>query len=129
MLLRTFFYVAIQLLFTLVLCMLFTLYGLIRWLSPLPLETEVKGSILTPCKAGDPFLPLVEPEATSLPLVWVWPSTSQPSPYTMEEGIGNHNMWKTVLGVTFPYLTFYIYDSLDQAVRDLKSCNLIAIEM
>ena len=31
------------------------------------LETEVKGSILTPCKAGDPFLPLVEPEAASLP--------------------------------------------------------------
>ncbi|GKD94985.1 hypothetical protein Tco_1374822, partial [Tanacetum coccineum] len=34
----------------------------IKWLTP-----EVKGSILTPCKAGGPFLPLVEPEAASLP--------------------------------------------------------------
>ncbi|GKB14061.1 lipoyl synthase 2, mitochondrial [Tanacetum coccineum] len=41
--------------------------GWIGWLSLLPLETEVKSSILTPCKAGDPFLPLVEPEAASLP--------------------------------------------------------------
>lgn len=41
--------------------------GWIKWLTPLPLETEVKGSILTPCKAGGPFLPLVEPEAASLP--------------------------------------------------------------
>ncbi|GKD89598.1 alanine--tRNA ligase, partial [Tanacetum coccineum] len=32
---------------------------------------HVKGSILTPYKAGGPFLPLVEPEAASLPLVGV----------------------------------------------------------
>ncbi|GJR03131.1 serine/threonine-protein kinase haspin homolog isoform X1, partial [Tanacetum coccineum] len=30
-------------------------YCWIRWLSPLPLETKVKGSILTPCKAGGSF--------------------------------------------------------------------------
>ncbi|GKB53087.1 putative reverse transcriptase, RNA-dependent DNA polymerase [Tanacetum coccineum] len=35
---------------------------------------------------GGPFLPLVEPEAASLPLVWVWLSTSQPPPYTVEDG-------------------------------------------
>ncbi|GJU31247.1 putative 3,4-dihydroxy-2-butanone kinase isoform X1 [Tanacetum coccineum] len=27
------------------------------------------------------------------------------SPYTVEDGIGTHNPWKTVLGVTLPYLT------------------------
>ncbi|GJQ94924.1 lupeol synthase [Tanacetum coccineum] len=48
-------------------------------------ETEVKSSILTPYKAGSPFLPLVEPEATSLPLVGVGLSTSQPFPYTVED--------------------------------------------
>ncbi|GJT82951.1 CDPK-related kinase 5 [Tanacetum coccineum] len=58
-------------------------------------ETEVKGSILTPHKAGGPFLPLVEPEAASLPLVGVGLSTSQPPPYTVEDGIGTHNPWKT----------------------------------
>ncbi|GKE92547.1 hypothetical protein Tco_1573642, partial [Tanacetum coccineum] len=26
--------------------------GWISWLSPLPMEIEVKGSVLTPCKAG-----------------------------------------------------------------------------
>ncbi|GJV46988.1 hypothetical protein Tco_1437200 [Tanacetum coccineum] len=50
----------------------------------LPLETEVKGSILTPCKAGGPFIPLVKPEAASL---GVWLSTSQPPPYTVEDGV------------------------------------------
>ncbi|GKE75800.1 protein root UVB sensitive 1, chloroplastic isoform X1 [Tanacetum coccineum] len=56
-------------------------------------------------KAGGLFLPLVEPEAASLPLVGVGLSTSQPPPYTMEDGIGTHNPWKTVLGVTY-LLTF-----------------------
>ncbi|GJV97258.1 ETO1-like protein 1, partial [Tanacetum coccineum] len=37
--------------------------------------------------AGGPFLPLVEPEAASLPLVGVGLSTSQPPPYTVEDGI------------------------------------------
>ncbi|GKB24979.1 hypothetical protein Tco_0864380 [Tanacetum coccineum] len=60
-------------------------------------EREVKGSILTPYKAGGPFLPLVEPEAASLPLVGVGLSTSQHPPYTMEDGIETHNPWKTVL--------------------------------
>ena len=55
-------------------------WGWIKWLTPLPLEREVKGSILTPHKAGGPFLPLVEPEASSLPLVGVGLSTSQPPP-------------------------------------------------
>ncbi|GKA32431.1 hypothetical protein Tco_0718798 [Tanacetum coccineum] len=50
---------------------------------------------------GGPFLPLVEPEAASLPLVWVGLSTSQPPPYTVEDGIGTHNPSKTVLGVTY----------------------------
>ncbi|GKD75890.1 hypothetical protein Tco_1334172 [Tanacetum coccineum] len=59
---------------------------------------KVKGSILTPYKAGVPFLPLVEPEVASLPLVGVGLSTSQPPPYTVEDGIGTHNPWKTVLG-------------------------------
>ncbi|GJW04132.1 hypothetical protein Tco_1562988 [Tanacetum coccineum] len=49
------------------------------------LEEEVKGLIITLCKAGGPFLPLVEPEAASLPLVGVGFLTSQPPPYTMEE--------------------------------------------
>ncbi|GJR24282.1 glucose-induced degradation protein 8 homolog isoform X1 [Tanacetum coccineum] len=70
-------------------------------LTSLSLETEVKGSIPTPCKAGGPFLPLVEPEAASLPLVGVGLSTSQPPSYTVEDGIGTHNPWKTVLGVTY----------------------------
>ncbi|GJX66897.1 disease resistance TIR-NBS-LRR class family protein [Tanacetum coccineum] len=65
---------------------------------------EVKGSILTPYKAGGPFLLLVEPEAASLPLVGVGLSTSQPPPYTLEDGIGTHNPWKTVLGVTFLWM-------------------------
>ncbi|GKA97932.1 RNA-directed DNA polymerase, eukaryota, reverse transcriptase zinc-binding domain protein [Tanacetum coccineum] len=63
--------------------------------------TPVKGSILTPYKVGGPFLPLVEPEATSLPLVGVGLSTSQPPPYTVEDGSGTHNPWKIVLGVTY----------------------------
>ncbi|GJY56186.1 V-type proton ATPase subunit B2 [Tanacetum coccineum] len=36
-------------------------------------------------EAGGPFLPLVEPEAASLPLVGVGLSTSQPPPYTVED--------------------------------------------
>ncbi|GKA58925.1 mitochondrial uncoupling protein 3 [Tanacetum coccineum] len=60
-------------------------------------DVEVKGSILTPYKAGGPFLPLVEPEVASLPLVGVGLSTSQPPPYTVEDGIGTHNPWKTVV--------------------------------
>ncbi|GKF03757.1 ATPase, AAA-type, core, P-loop containing nucleoside triphosphate hydrolase, partial [Tanacetum coccineum] len=50
-----------------------------------------------PYKAGGTFLPLVEPETASLPLVGVGLSTSQPSPYTVEDGIGTHNPWKTLL--------------------------------
>ncbi|GKD74797.1 hypothetical protein Tco_1333079, partial [Tanacetum coccineum] len=64
------------------------------------LETEVKGSILTPYKVGGPFLPLVELEAASLPLVGVGLSTSQPPSYTVEDGIGTHNIWKTVEEMT-----------------------------
>nr|GEV58893.1 ankyrin repeat-containing domain, PGG domain protein [Tanacetum cinerariifolium] len=70
-------------------------YGWIKWLTPLSLETDVKGSILTLYKAGGRFLPLVEPEAASLPFVGVGLSTSQPPPYTVEDGIGTHNPWKT----------------------------------
>ncbi|GKE63632.1 transmembrane protein 128 [Tanacetum coccineum] len=40
------------------------------------------------------------PEAASLPLAGVGLSTSKP-PHTLEDGIGTHNPWKTVLGVTF----------------------------
>ncbi|GJS04299.1 hypothetical protein Tco_0320807 [Tanacetum coccineum] len=36
-----------------------------------------------------------EPEGASLPLVGVGLSTSQPPPYTGEDGIGTHNPWKT----------------------------------
>ncbi|GKD96205.1 hypothetical protein Tco_1380102, partial [Tanacetum coccineum] len=50
--------------------------------------------------ARGPFLPLVELEAASLPLVGVGLSTSQPPPYTVEDDIGTHN---TVLGVTLLY--------------------------
>ncbi|GJT33760.1 retrotransposon protein, putative, ty1-copia subclass [Tanacetum coccineum] len=50
-----------------------------------------------PYKAGGPFLPLVEPEAASLPLVGTGLSTSQPPPYTVEYGIKTHNPWKTDL--------------------------------
>ncbi|GJU72336.1 Rab6A-GEF complex partner protein 1-like protein [Tanacetum coccineum] len=57
----------------------------IKWLTPLPLETEAKGSILTPCKAGGPFLPLIEREAASLPLVGVWYPSSDVDPYKQEE--------------------------------------------
>ncbi|PWA44000.1 DNA mismatch repair protein MutS, type 1 [Artemisia annua] len=60
-------------------------------------------------KAGGPFLPLVEPEAASLPLVGVWLSTSQPPPYIVEDGIGTHNPWKTVLICT--HLTQIFVDS------------------
>ncbi|GJV10875.1 ATPase, AAA-type, core, P-loop containing nucleoside triphosphate hydrolase [Tanacetum coccineum] len=38
-----------------------------------------------------------EPEAASLPLVGVGLSTSQPPPYTVEDGIETHNPWKTLL--------------------------------
>ncbi|GJR82443.1 cytochrome P450 71A4-like protein [Tanacetum coccineum] len=46
---------------------------------------------VAPYKAGGPFLPLVEPEAASLPLVRVGLSTSQPPPYTVEDGIETYN--------------------------------------
>ncbi|GKB76202.1 beta-glucuronosyltransferase GlcAT14A [Tanacetum coccineum] len=65
--------------------------GLDQVVNTLPLETEVKGSILTPYKAGDPFLSLVKSEVASLPLVGVWLSTSQPLSYTVEDGIVTHN--------------------------------------
>nr|GEY72979.1 hypothetical protein [Tanacetum cinerariifolium] len=67
------------------------LEGLDQVVNTLSLEREVNGSILTPYKAGGPFLPTVEPEAASLPLVGVRLSTSQPLPYTVEDGIGTHN--------------------------------------
>nr|GEU61347.1 zinc finger, CCHC-type [Tanacetum cinerariifolium] len=57
----------------------------------LSFEREVKGLILTPYKAEGPFLLSVEPEAASLPLVGVGLSTSQPPPYTVEDGIRTHN--------------------------------------
>nr|GEW35732.1 DEAD-box ATP-dependent RNA helicase 56 isoform X1 [Tanacetum cinerariifolium] len=79
---------------------------------------EVKGSILTPCKAGGPFLPLVEPEAgkdgNHLGLRrrdgnhlgirrrdGKHPHRDrcrQPPPYTVEDGIETHNPWKMALG-------------------------------
>ncbi|GJR03412.1 putative transcription factor ARF family protein [Tanacetum coccineum] len=49
----------------------------IKWLTLMPVETEVKGAILTPGKSGGPFLPLVELEATSLPLVGVGTSPAE----------------------------------------------------
>ena len=70
-------------------------WGWIKWLTPLPLEREVKGSILIPYKAGGPFLPLVEPEAVSLPLVGVGLSTSQP-PLDCRRRYWDPNPWKTV---------------------------------
>ncbi|GJY20228.1 bromo adjacent homology domain protein, partial [Tanacetum coccineum] len=77
--------------------------------SPYPQPKEVKGSILTPCKAGGPFLPLVEPEAASLPLVGVGLSTSQPSPYTVEDGnsaadhmTGKTSTWSKAEGLSDP---------------------------
>ncbi|GJU17493.1 hypothetical protein Tco_1145459 [Tanacetum coccineum] len=52
-------------------------------------DLKVNGSILTPCKVGGPFLPLVEPEANSIGL-----STSQPPPYIVKNDIETHNPWK-----------------------------------
>ncbi|GJT84391.1 hypothetical protein Tco_1058733 [Tanacetum coccineum] len=63
---------------------------------PLPLETKVKGSILTPCKAGGLFLPLVEPEVTSLPLVGVGLFTSQPPHTPWKTNYNMHSMGKTI---------------------------------
>ncbi|GJS35555.1 hypothetical protein Tco_0533937 [Tanacetum coccineum] len=51
----------------------------------------LKGPILTPCMAGGPFQPLVEPDATSLHSVGVGLSTSQPPTYTVEDGIRTQN--------------------------------------
>nr|GEZ83485.1 DNA mismatch repair protein MutS, type 1 [Tanacetum cinerariifolium] len=59
------------------------------WFTPLPLEREVKGSILTLYKAGGLFLHLVESKAASLPLVGVGLSTSQPPSYTVKDGCGH----------------------------------------
>ncbi|GJW19603.1 hypothetical protein Tco_0027039, partial [Tanacetum coccineum] len=56
------------------------------------ISDNVKGSILTPYKAGGPFLSLVEPEAASLPLVGVGLSTSQPPPSTVEDDVTN-DLW------------------------------------
>ncbi|GJW80138.1 hypothetical protein Tco_0144113, partial [Tanacetum coccineum] len=103
--------------------------GLIKWLTPLPLETKVKGSILTPYKARGPFLPLVESEAASLPLVGVGLSTSQPPPYTVEDDIKTHNLWKTVLGVTYLlfYLCYRLYETLvtDYTVIVVALSNIV----
>ncbi|GJU52866.1 hypothetical protein Tco_1226580 [Tanacetum coccineum] len=96
--------------------------GWIKWLTPLPLEREVKGSILTPYKAGGPFLPLVKPEAASLPLVGVGLSTAQPPPYTVEDGIGTHNPWKTVLGVTY-LRSISRYPSIAMLIAIYKTCR------
>ncbi|GKA74780.1 Orf y [Tanacetum coccineum] len=76
------------------------------------LEKEVKGSILTPYKAGGPFLPLVETEADSLPLVGVGLSTSQPPPYTVKDGSGTHNPWKMT------FVTYGPFELLDKGERD-----------
>ncbi|GJR46053.1 hypothetical protein Tco_1314156 [Tanacetum coccineum] len=78
-----------------------------KWLPPLPLETEVKGSILNSYKAGGPFLPLIESEAASLPMVEVGLSTSQPPPYIMEDDIRAHDLSRW-LG---PYVVKHQYPS------------------
>ncbi|GKA32083.1 FKBP12-interacting protein of 37 kDa [Tanacetum coccineum] len=105
----------------------------IKWLTPLPLETEVKGSILTPCKAGGPFLPLVELEAASLPLplVGVGLSTSQPPPYTVKDSIGTHNPWKTAnikVEETAPGVAtgmiLSLRESLESCKDELATCQL-----
>ncbi|GKB11849.1 DNA topoisomerase 3-alpha isoform X1 [Tanacetum coccineum] len=67
----------------------------IRWLSPLPLETEVKGSILTPCKGRRSFSTYGRTESIFSTLgrgMAVYVSTS---PYTVQDDIGTHNPWKT----------------------------------
>nr|GEW88760.1 probable acyl-activating enzyme 16, chloroplastic [Tanacetum cinerariifolium] len=87
-------------------------------------ETEVKGSILTHCKAGGPFLPLVEPEVASLPLVGVGLSTSQPPLYTVEDSIGIHNPWKTVLGTVLPLPKVErLLPVLPKVKKDLRPCK------
>ncbi|GKB32556.1 gag-pol polyprotein, partial [Tanacetum coccineum] len=59
-------------------------------------KLEVKGLILTPYKVGGLFLPLIEPEAVSLPLVGVGLSTSKPP----------HTLWKT--GKYLPHSSMYV---------------------
>ncbi|GJU41155.1 hypothetical protein Tco_1194112 [Tanacetum coccineum] len=71
-------------------------------------------------RALDAYFPTIEPEAASLPLVGVGLSTSQPPPYTVEDGIGTHNPWKTVLGVTY---LLEIYSSL--LLLLFMDCNLL----
>ncbi|GJY07814.1 hypothetical protein Tco_0374868, partial [Tanacetum coccineum] len=63
---------------------------------------EVKGSIITPYKAGGPFLSLVEPEAASLPLVGVGLSKSQPPSYTVEDVVLHFTLleWQLVRTTT-----------------------------
>ncbi|GJU38209.1 early flowering 4-like protein [Tanacetum coccineum] len=50
-------------------------------------------------EAGGPFLPLVEPEAASRPLVRIGLSTSQPPPYTVEDGIGTLTHGRRIISV------------------------------
>ncbi|GJY61257.1 hypothetical protein Tco_0461914 [Tanacetum coccineum] len=59
----------------------------------IPTNSECQGFDPHPLQGRRSFLPLVEPEAASLPLVGVGLSTSQPPP--VEDGIGTHNPWKT----------------------------------
>ncbi|GKA71280.1 heat shock 70 kDa protein 16 [Tanacetum coccineum] len=59
--------------------------------------------------------------------VGVWLSTSQPPPYTVEDGIGTHNPWKTVMGVTLPYL-FYVWLQQKMSFWKLKEENRNTLE-
>ncbi|GKA17526.1 hypothetical protein Tco_0697363, partial [Tanacetum coccineum] len=43
------------------------------------------------------------------------------SPYTVEDGIGTHNPWKTVLGVTLPYLTLLRLKCLRETLLRVRS--------
>ncbi|GJT91162.1 40S ribosomal protein S10-1-like protein [Tanacetum coccineum] len=58
----------------------------------------VRFALVCGVTAGDlayPFFKDLYNEAASLPLVGVGLSTSQSPPYTVEDGIGTHNSWKT----------------------------------
>ncbi|GKA14722.1 caffeic acid 3-O-methyltransferase [Tanacetum coccineum] len=86
---------------------------------------EVKGSILTPYKAGGPFLPLVKPEAASLPLVGVGLSTSQPPPYTVEDGIEHvgGDMFESIPKGDAIFLKWILHDWSDaDSLKILKNC-------
>ncbi|GKB09432.1 hypothetical protein Tco_0837744 [Tanacetum coccineum] len=64
-----------------------------------------------------------EPEAASLPLVGVGLSTSQPPPYTVEDGIGTHNSWKTVLELLTYLRSISRYPSIAMLIAIYKTCR------